>query len=440
MGIRQLNYGNDHVTLTGDTAELSEGVVKFSGWRVPERPGQPCCRLGFARLPAQPRPWPAACEHWRPPRAVSTPAGSSAAPGRRGADAARGVAAPPSPASPQPSRAWPQPSPPKGGPGGRAPQPRAGEGARPQPSCSAAPVRRTPRARGSTVVGEGAVLSAPSSAPGSCGRRGERGPQRDQGSGPGATGPGVRGGEEKTPQAGLLPSSRGHRPATASCPGSASPLQPEEKPHSALQLGRDRPPAGPRVPQPRTPAYRQAAPHGPSRSAARLPPLAFKLKFPGWGRRRPRRARSAPSRRKPLPQGRRTRPPARKPPRAGQRHAPAPRGAGLPHAACLEPGAGGAAPGRPAQARGPREPHRTACLEPWAPWETLWDSLPKPGASQEPLEDGLPRPRDPREPLRKACPKPGGPVGNTLGQPAPTPGTAPGRPAPHVWPHGNCSG
>lgn len=69
-------------------------------------------------------------------------------------------------------------------------------------------------------------------------------------------------------------------------------------------------------------------PQPPGRCARLLPPLGFKLKFPGWGRQRTRRASPAPSRRKPLPRPRRTRPRRGNP--LGPRHAPALAGVALP--------------------------------------------------------------------------------------------------------------
>lgn len=61
-------------------------------------------------------------------------------------------------------------------------------------------------------------------------------------------------------------------------------------------------------------------PQPPGRRTRLLPPLGFKLKFPGWGRQRTRRSSPAPSRRKPLLRPRRTRPQRGNP--RGPHHAP----------------------------------------------------------------------------------------------------------------------
>lgn len=55
MGIRQLNYGNDHVTLTGDTAELSEG----GGCRLQARWAH--CNAAPSRLQELAREFPQQC-------------------------------------------------------------------------------------------------------------------------------------------------------------------------------------------------------------------------------------------------------------------------------------------------------------------------------------------------------------------------------------------
>ncbi|XP_068406925.1 basic salivary proline-rich protein 3-like [Eschrichtius robustus] len=86
-----------------------------------------------------------------------------------------------------------------------------------------------------------------------------------------------------------------NRPATASCPGSASQLQPQEKSETQgpdARPGIPRP--GPAIPQLRTPPYpdavlrsslaagtRPASAPAAGRSTRLLPPVGFKLKFPG---------------------------------------------------------------------------------------------------------------------------------------------------------------
>lgn len=114
------------------------------------------------------------------------------------------------------------------------------------------------------------------------------------------------------------PPSQWDRPATASCLGSASQMQPEEKSGQPLQPHTDESP-GPCSPArllTPTPHLRSSLAAGTRPSpvpaagsrACLLPPLGFKLKFPGWGRQRTLSAGPAPLRRKPLPRPRRTSP------------------------------------------------------------------------------------------------------------------------------------
>lgn len=229
--------------------------------------------------------------------------------------------------------------PPLGGPGTRDPEPWHPGGPAPSPRH---PHLSRPPGKGQRRPQRGGKAGS---------RPGAAGHDPGAGMGSGSEGAERREGAAEAPKAGHPPP-RWVRPAAASCPGSASQLQPEEKSEPPLQFHRDPslgpgPPPGPAMLQPRTPPHPDAARQelacrgtrpttapaaGPPRRL--LPPLGFKLKFPGWGRQRTRRAGPAPSRRKPLPRpaghapGAETPAGRSPPPRPGHAHRPRPR----PHA------------------------------------------------------------------------------------------------------------